>query len=368
MRLDFRRWVWVPLVFLLLASFTGCVSLGQGFGEAVLQSGEKQDMRQCWIRGRAFPGTLEAITLQERAAAKGRSERSVLKVMMVHGIGSHVPGYSTRIAENIARAMSLDRVQEKFKEFQLSSTRMAGQDLGVLRVTRYLDQAGVQEMLFYELTWDSIVEAEKQTITFDNAGEYSFRRTGFNDKMKRFVNDTVPDVLMYNGRFRKPIQFAVGQSICWMMSEDWDGLPSGDRHSCVGLAPSSLDHLDDEFVFITHSLGSRITVDALQTIAVKAQETPDFQERARARCRTYVFPSSCSPIRSPCCSWGRRHPRCTARLTPSAAPTPPEPTSGCFRKHALSLSVTPTICLATPSPRSFSTSTWTRACVSPWPT
>ncbi len=283
MRLDFRRWVWVPLMFLLLASFTGCASLGQGFGEAVLQSGEKQDIRQCWIRGRAFPGTLEAIALQERAAAKGRSERSVLKVMMVHGIGSHVPGYSTRMAENIAGAMSLDRVQEKFKEFQLSSTKMAGQDLGVLRVTRYLDQAGVQEMLFYELTWDSIVEAEKQTITFDNAGEYSFRRAGFNDKMKRFVNDTVPDVLMYNGRFRKPIQFAVGQSICWMMSEDWSGLPSGDRHSCVGLAPISLDHLDDEFVFITHSLGSRITVDALQTIAVKAQETPDFQERARAR-------------------------------------------------------------------------------------
>jgi hypothetical protein len=216
---------------------------------------------------------------QEQAAAEGRSDRPVLKVMMVHGIGSHVPGYATRLAENLARALSLDRVQEKFKEFQLSSPRAAGQELGTLRVTRYLQGEATREMVFYELTWDPIVEAEKRTVAFDNSGEYSFRRTALNNTFKLFVNDTVPDVLMYNGRFREPIQIAVGQSLCWMMSETWDGLPDGGTQQCDALAPTSLDHLHDDFVFITHSLGSRVTADALQTIAATVQEVPALEEK-----------------------------------------------------------------------------------------
>jgi hypothetical protein len=218
---------------------------------------------------------------QDQATAAGRNERPVLKIMMVHGIGSHAPGYSTRLAENLARAMALDRVQEHFKEFQLAHPRLAGQNLGTLRATRYLDGAGTREMLFYELTWDTIVEAEKQTIAFDNGGEYSFRRTAFNNTMKLFVNDTVPDVLMYSGRFREPIQTAVGQALCWMMSDTRDGLPNGGRHYCDPLAPTALNCLQDDFVFITHSLGSRIMLDALQRIATAVRKAPGFQEKAR---------------------------------------------------------------------------------------
>jgi hypothetical protein len=275
------KWLRILLAVLGIASLAGCASFGRGVGEAVMKSAEKKDTRKCWVRGRAFPGAEAALEHQDQAAAEGRSGRPVLKVMMVHGIGSHVPGYATRLAENLARALSLDRVQEKFKEYQLSSLKAAGQELGTLRVTRYLQGEGAREMVFYELAWDPIVEAEKRTVAFDNSGEYSFRRTTVNNTLKLFVNDTVPDVLMYNGRFREPIQLAVGQSLCWMMSETWGDLPDGGTHNCDALAPTALERVQDDFVFITHSLGSRVTADALQTLAAVVKDVPALAEKMR---------------------------------------------------------------------------------------
>jgi hypothetical protein len=137
-------------------------------------------------------------------------------------------------------------------------------------------------MIFYEPTWDPIVEAEKQTIAFDNSGEYSFRRTGFNDAMKRFVNDTVPDVLLYNGAYRKPIQASVGQALCWMLSHTWEALPSGGAARCGARGPESLARVGDDVVFITHSLGSRITADALQMIAEQARQDPTLRQEVAA--------------------------------------------------------------------------------------
>jgi len=272
--------VCLPLAALLLALLSGCASFGRGVGEGLMKSGEEKDTRQCWVRGRSFQGAEVAMAQQDQAAAEGRSERPVLKMLMVHGIGSHAPGYSTRLAENLARALSLDQVQEKFKEFRLSNPSVPGQELGTLRVTRYLHGEGAREMVFYELTWDPIVETEKHNIAFDNSGEYSFRRTTFNNAMKMFVNETVPDVLTYNGRFRDPIQKSVGQALCWMMSDTWGQLPEGGTQYCDALGPNALDRLEDNFVFITHSLGSRITADALQSLASAASQVPEFLEKA----------------------------------------------------------------------------------------
>ena len=281
MKVRSMMWVCVALAALGIASLSGCASFGRGIGEALLKSGEEEDTRQCWVRGRAFSGADMAMAHQDQVAAQGRSEKPVLKMLMVHGIGSHAPGYSTRLAENLARALSLDRVQEKFKEFRLSTPTMPGQELGTLRVTRYLHGGGTRELVFYELTWDPIVEAEKHNIGFDNSGEYSFRRTTFNNALKVFVNETVPDVLTYNGRFRDPIQRSVGQALCWMMSDTWGGLPDGGTQYCNALGPDGLNQLQDDFVFVTHSLGSRITADALQSLASAASTVPAFEEKAR---------------------------------------------------------------------------------------
>jgi hypothetical protein len=125
-------------------------------------------------------------------------------------------------------------------------------------------------MIFYELTWDPIIEVEKQTIAYDNSGEYSFRRAGINNAMKLFVNSTVPDVMIYQGTARERIQTSVGAAMCWMFSSDWAGLPSNTTARCDTSHPRFLSFMEDDYAFVTHSLGSRIMTDSLQRIAEQA--------------------------------------------------------------------------------------------------
>ncbi|MDV6342956.1 hypothetical protein [Nitrosomonas sp. Is37] len=255
-----------PLLLTVLVS--GCVSFAKGVTEAVLSGqGKEEDTRKCYIRGRSLEGLEAKLKRQEQLAQASKSDHPVLKVLVVHGIGSHQPGYSTRLTENLVQALSLNHVQETIKEITITHPKYPNQELGLLRLTRYINANESREIIFAELTWDSIIAKEKQTISFDNSGEYSFRRAPFNNIMKVFVNDTIPDVMMFNSTSRQKIHVSVGQSLCWLMSESWASLKTKTAQFCDGTAPTSLDQLDDEFVFITHSLGSRITVDALQWIA-----------------------------------------------------------------------------------------------------
>lgn len=267
-----KLYVLLPLLA-LAAQLAGCSGLARGITEAVIgNSSQKQDTRKCFIRGRSFAGLETILARQDSDAERDKVKHAVLKVLMVHGIGSHQPGYSTRLAENLARTLALQRVDEQTKEITLSERADSEREFGVLRINRYLSPKNERQMVFAELTWDPIVEKEKRGIEFDNSGEYSFRRASLNNSLKSFVNATIPDVLMYNGSSRLPIQLSIGQAMCWLMNETWDSLPAQGKFFCAGNSPSSLARIQDDFVFITHSLGSRITVDALQMIASAVAE------------------------------------------------------------------------------------------------
>jgi len=71
------------------------------------------------------------------------------------------------------------------------------------------------------------------------------------------------DPLVYTGTGRERIRTAVGQALCWALGADWQGLPH-EQQLCTPDNPAFGSRLDfDEFAFITHSLGSRITTDGL---------------------------------------------------------------------------------------------------------
>jgi len=106
------------------------------------------------------------------------------------------------------------------------------------------------------------LEDEKQRIRFDSSGELGLPRAVIHDGLKLFVNDTVPGLLMYNGRFRDDIRTSIAQSLCWMMSRTWDTLPDRGRAHCDGEGPARLDRVGDDYAFLTHSLGSHITFSA----------------------------------------------------------------------------------------------------------
>lgn len=250
----------LPVVFICL-TLAGCSGFSKGITEAILEQ-EQEDTRKCSIYGRSFTG------LEEYLASQGVSgqEDKILKVLMVHGIGTHQPGYSTELLENLLIAMQLPKMQEKVKNITLSNPIYPDQELGNLRISRHFNNTHDKEMLFYELTWDPIVEVEKRQIDFDNSHEMIYKRAALNSELKHFINDTVPDVVMYYGKDRDKIQSSVGQSLCWMLSDSWDTLPEGTAY-CDPSSEGSLEQVNDDYVFITHSLGSRITADALQLIS-----------------------------------------------------------------------------------------------------
>jgi len=135
-----------------------------------------------------------------------------------------------------------------------------------------------KEMLFVELTWDSIVDQEKELLSFDYSTEASVKRAPFNHTLKTFINNTIPDALMYNTKYRTPIQLSGGKAICWILSEKWENLPNNQESQCSESNPNYMSEFDhSNFAIISHSLGSRISLDALQESMRQTSERPDHE-------------------------------------------------------------------------------------------
>jgi hypothetical protein len=222
----------------------------------------------CEVSGPAFAGILPLLERQDGYPPIGEAEpdRPILKVIMVHGVGTHVPGYSARLSANLAQSLGLTVVAPDAKSFPIESVAFPGEKLGTLTVTRHTNAARDREMLFFELTWSPISQPAKDAIAFDNTAVYARQRAGANNIFKQFVNDVAPDPLVYTGTGRERIQVTIGQTLCWAVSADWQSLPD-EQQICTPDSPGFASRLDsDEFVFITHSLGSRITTDGLQRL------------------------------------------------------------------------------------------------------
>ncbi len=246
------------VILLSLLVLGGCASFGKGIAEAVMDNQARNDTRLCEVRGAPFSGI-------EPYLSNGRGK---MKVLMVHGVGHHIPGYSAQLMEKLAQEMGLTVQSRRDKEIHLTDPTDTGKDLGILQVHRLLNEDGDAEMLFYELTWSPITEPDKKVLSYDNSGKYSFRRAEINDMMKRFSNDTGPDPMIYLGNKREDILTSFRQSFCWMVSRDWEDLPRGRRAVCDLLMDETVERLaNDRLAVISHSLGSRITIDAMQSIA-----------------------------------------------------------------------------------------------------
>ena len=262
-------------------TLAGCAELGKGMMEAVLESGEdEKDKRVCHVEGPASLGLEALLRGQEKDRAEGASRRT-MKILMVHGIGRHLPGYSARLREHLMRELKLDVREERYKEIIVRQPEISDGPLGNLRITRHMNKPRTRELLFYELTWSEIIEPEKRTIEFDNSEEEAFRRTGLNQAMKEFFNSHIPDPLIYLGRAQTPILVSVQQSTCWMTLGDWADYDQHTDGTCnIESASRPQQVREDDYAFVTHSLGSRIMIDNLQRIveSISTQNSPAMVE------------------------------------------------------------------------------------------
>lgn len=264
-----QRHLVILTAVLLLA---GCASFGEGLGRAVLgQIGEDgEDTRACEIEGAAFTGTLQALETQRGQPPIGavpNDQRALLKVMMVHGISRHAPGYSGTVSANLARSLGLDAMSPQIKTTEIVTPTFPDETLATFTVRRFTDAAREREMLFYELTWSGLSNPARERLAFDNSEVFARQRAGFNRTAKAFANDALVDPLVYVGSGRERILTAVRQGVCWTYSSDWDGFPENGEACLVDDADFGSRIDLDSIFFVTHSLGSRIVLDALQTTA-----------------------------------------------------------------------------------------------------
>jgi len=263
------------LSLILAMLLSGCASLGKGMAEAFLEKQQLADTRVCELWGKPFKGLLPFLDNQQ----------GKMKVLMVHGVGDHLPGYSTQFVEKLAKELDLPAMSVQYKNITLTSRIEPGKNLGNLRINRLLSKDRRKELLFYELTWSVITAKQKEVLAYDNSGEYSFRRAEVNNLMKKFSNDTGPDPIIYLGESREDILVSFGQSFCWMTKSNWNDLPDDVMQACSFNDDSAAKNmLIDQYAFISHSLGSRITIDGMQRIAsLLDQRDADFTQALKSK-------------------------------------------------------------------------------------
>lgn len=262
------------IVILAILWLSGCASLGKGVTEAFLERQQKEDDRLCEIWGGAFAGLKPNLY----------SQTGKTKVLMIHGVGDHLPGYATEFSQKLAKELGLTVTSKQHKNIRLTSYEDPSKKLGNLRVHRFLSKNRAKELLFYELTWSEITREYKEVLSYDNSGEHSFRRTQINDMMKKFSNDTGPDPIIYLGESRDDILSSFIQSFCWMASGNWEHLPEGQPKPCWAENISPVQNIiDDHFAFVSHSLGSRITIDGLQKVAEILSDSAQAKDRKKQK-------------------------------------------------------------------------------------
>jgi hypothetical protein len=224
----------------------------------------------CQIQGKPFGGLFPLV----------KDSANTTKVLMVHGVGRHSPGYSTQLYEGLANIMRLNHISKITKNIDLTDSINTDKKLGNLRIRRLTNENKSHELIFYELTWSEINDDQKKILAYDMSGDYTFHRAFVNEKLKRFTNDFIPDQMLYVGDTRRDILISFTQAFCWMVTKTWDDLPATGNLACGGAEYQSatISMHEDHYAFISHSLGSRIIIDGLQRIAARLNDK-DFTRR-----------------------------------------------------------------------------------------
>jgi hypothetical protein len=265
------------LAFLaLIFCISGCESAAKGVTSAILENREEvEDTRLCSAEGVPFPGIEPYLERQDSLSPIDvtEPERPQVKVLYVHGIGTHSPSHGAELVSNLAHALGLTVRSPRPKRIALKAPTMPGAELGELNLVRFTDEVRRRDLIFYELTWSPINQPAKDAVAFDNSEIYRTRRASLNHAMRLFVNDVAPDPIAFAGNKGTAILTSISQSMCWMWSSTWSDLPEETVGQVCDIGPKFGSRATiDDVAFITHSLGSRATMDALQDIARRADD------------------------------------------------------------------------------------------------
>ena len=246
-----------PITFLLSVAVTltlilccsGCTAVGEGIANAVTQ----QMPEKCSVYSYGFQGLGSAFE-------KGKT----LKILNVHGIGTHAPGHSQNLLERISTRLGLNNQAAATKVITLTHPDHPGANLGTLYVyKRYSDDNRI--IHYYEYIWSGITEPFKTELDFDTSDSSTGSRAQYNTAMKSFFNSLVPDAVIYlTTEHRTAINMGVVTAACWMAFAGWDNIPDGTNAFCP--ADNRQPQENVHYAIISSSLGSLIAVDSIKSI------------------------------------------------------------------------------------------------------
>ena len=270
--------LFLGMTLLLLPWLGGCASLAEGVTKGLFSSGVvEEEPLMCEVTGPAFQGLASPLRQQEEGFSSTPENSQVMKkikVMFVHGMGSPKQGFSARLQSNLLPALGLTIRDRRSKVINLTSSDFESEPLGKLTVWRYFNEERTKEVLFYELLWSEIVDKEKQELAYDTYGQQAFKRANVNHIMKKFLNSSIADPIIYGGPNHDKILESVRQGQCWMLFSDWNELPDLTTQACGWKERGAIsDITDSEFFFVTHSMGSRVVIDAFQQGVRNVAET-----------------------------------------------------------------------------------------------
>lgn len=143
-------------VFLLLLTVS-CANFERRLAYDLVKSGQIK-LNRCEVEGFNYSGIDSYLT-------KGK----LLKVLIIHGIGTHHPCYSRLIQQNLADSLGLNVISRQPKNISLLDPSDNHAPIGNLRITFWQNHDRSKNMLFYELTWSEITAPYKKILSFDTS-------------------------------------------------------------------------------------------------------------------------------------------------------------------------------------------------------
>ena len=171
------------------------------------------------------------------AASRSNSAGGTLRILFIHGMGHHSPGYSQPVMQGIAARLNLSNTGSSHRII----IRKESHDYGEINITNYSGSEG-EKVRAYELTWSATTDALK-TRQFASDATYASDRVLVNRQLKaQLIDDALADPVLYIGRYRNHMQFPIMRATEAILH---DYQPQ------------------DELAIITESLGSYMCYDTL---------------------------------------------------------------------------------------------------------
>ena len=196
--------------------------------DLVKQSGKK-NYGKCMVDGHNFAGLRGDEFSQPRNGKTGDSPHN-LKLLVVHGIGHHSPGYSNRLVLNLIHELGMKkkgnqivniRLALKIDENKISGNALPDYRRPHLRISNFTKadkpntlptnktktnntqkenkkhETGPDSLTVFEVTWSPIIEEERKALLYENQVKFGLERAFLNATIKRFLNDRAVDPLIY---------------------------------------------------------------------------------------------------------------------------------------------------------------------------